>query len=527
MDYTTQSKNELIEIINALNKKISFADAITQLSSELHVVINKDDLITYVSPSYVQITGFTKEQIVGKRPVDFVHKDDYQEIVSALKEASNNPGYVIKVSKFRCLLNESTYFHLEGSFKMLPKSSDSESILCDLKVIEEQENAIRALNEHERKLQVLFDTLPHGIFECTKEGDIVICNEAYREILELSKDEVKSIKFWDLIEDPNEKERLPCYLRHVVESESPLNAYHTVFVNKSGTRKHIRVDWSLVQNEKGETTFFSGIITDTTRQVKAEQKLENSLEHLKHRNEELKHFGFLAAHNLRSPLVNIGGFAGELKLDCKTVLEAISHVDFNEQTKEKVVKILERDIPDSIRFISNGVIDMNRITKSIHKLTETTYSTLKPTVVDMNSIVQTIKTDFALRPENDDIIFSTHDLPECYVDPTMIKSIVMNLFDNAIKFRDSARQCNIKVSAKKLGKVVTYCIEDNGVGIEKEFYSKVFQTFQQLDPTSTSGEGLGLTLTIRMLERNNGAIWIESVPGEGTKFFFTLPTESF
>ena len=141
----------------------------------------------------------------------------------------------------------------------------------------------------------------------------------------------------------------------------------------------------------------------------------------------------------------------------------------------------------------------------------------------MNKMITDIVDNHSFRLKELEIKTEVSKLPDCKGDSSQINQVFSNLLDNAIKYSDSKRSCVIHISGYTDKNQSVYCIEDNGLGITPEHQDKIFEIFHQLEPKRIKGEGLGLTIANRIIEKHNGKIWVESELGKGSKFFVSLP----
>jgi signal transduction histidine kinase len=119
--------------------------------------------------------------------------------------------------------------------------------------------------------------------------------------------------------------------------------------------------------------------------------------------------------------------------------------------------------------------------------------------------------------------FEVARLPTCLGDGVLASRLLANLVDNAIKYRDPSRPLVVRITGARTGAESVYCVADNGIGIAPSLQKRVFELFYRVQPKQGTGDGLGLTIIKRIVDRLGGRVWIESEPGKGTRFFFALP----
>jgi signal transduction histidine kinase len=141
----------------------------------------------------------------------------------------------------------------------------------------------------------------------------------------------------------------------------------------------------------------------------------------------------------------------------------------------------------------------------------------------MNALLAEIVAAMKFQIENAHAVIEVQPLPGCLADAAQTNQVFANLLDNAIKYRSTSRPLHVTVSGQVLNGEAVYAVKDNGIGIAPQHQPKAFEIFHRLNPDETPGEGLGLTIAQRVLERQRGRISVESAEGQGATFFVSLP----
>ncbi len=257
---------------------------------------------------------------------------------------------------------------------------------------------------------------------------------------------------------------------------------------------------------------------------RAEAKLGELARTLAEKNKELETIVYVASHDLRSPLVNIQGFSRELSRACDIVRAKLAESQSPELRTPELETLLSQDIPEAIQFILAGVKKIDTLLAGFLRFSRLGRAAIKIDRIAMASLITSIIQTMDFQIKRAGITIEVDCLPDCLGDTTQINQVFSNLLDNAIKYIDPARPGKIQVRGWTEGGRAIFAVRDNGRGIAQEHQSKIFEIFHRLDPSASEGEGLGLTIAQRILERQGGRIWVESAPQQGSTFFVSLPT---
>lgn len=263
--------------------------------------------------------------------------------------------------------------------------------------------------------------------------------------------------------------------------------------------------------------------TNLVQRQKTEQALTSLNHMLSQQNQELETILSVTSHDLRSPLVNVKCFGKELAKACVS-LRAICEKEMPQGSpKQLMISIVDKDIPEALHYIQAGAKKMETLLQGVLRLGRLGRMTLRNEQLDMNEMMAGIVAGMGYQLKKREVTLQIGDLPGCVGDVTLINQIFCNLLDNAYKYLDSSRPGIIQVFGIQDGEWVTYTIKDNGMGIHQEHQDKIFQLFYRLNPSEIKGDGLGLTIVKRIVDRHHGVIKLESFPGTGTSFTISLP----
>lgn len=277
-------------------------------------------------------------------------------------------------------------------------------------------------------------------------------------------------------------------------------------------------------DETGKPTQFIAIRTDVTQRKEDEAKLRHYTQELAEKNKELETIVYTVSHDLRSPLVNVQGFSRQLAKACDKIRQTVETAGLDAAAAQELKRPIETTIPQALRFINAGVAKMEMLLSGLLRFSRLGREALTLERLDMNSVLGEVVAAMKYQIDAARADLQVGLLPACCGDRVQVGQVFSNLLDNALKYRDPARPARIRVEGKREGDLVIFSVTDNGIGIRPEHQAKVFEIFHRLNPEGpVNGEGLGLTIAQRMLERQRGKIWIESLEEGGTKFYVSLP----
>jgi signal transduction histidine kinase len=282
------------------------------------------------------------------------------------------------------------------------------------------------------------------------------------------------------------------------------------------------------------STFLGSIIYYLIRilPIRSVQKAEEQLQHyareLEETNVDLQSFIFSLSHDLRTPLVTMKGFAGELAHALKEheqmIKQQLDH--FQEQERKRIEETLQDEIPETLGFIDMAADKMSNMISGVLQLSQVYQQTLKPQVLDMDKLVHTVLDRFQDSIKRRNVKLHRESLPALIADRVAMEEIMGHILDNAIKYLLPDRPGMVEISSRRIEQETVFSIRDNGRGIAQEDLPKIFGLFRRAGQQSILGEGMGLVYVKALVRRHNGRIWCESTVGSGTTISFAIPLKT-
>jgi len=234
------------------------------------------------------------------------------------------------------------------------------------------------------------------------------------------------------------------------------------------------------------------------------------------------------SHDLRSPLVNLEGFSQELGLVSRDLRALLIGDDVPPDVQRTGLSMLNGSMAESIRFIQTAVRRLSTIIDALLRLSRAGRLEYERQELDATALARRVADSMHATAAARKATIEIGELPRLRGDAAAIEQVFANLIGNALNYLDSARPGRVEVGCLPDTRdgLRTCYVRDNGVGIPEDCREKIFQAFHRLHPEAASGEGMGLTIVRRIVERHRGTAWVESQVGVGSTFFVALPASS-
>jgi len=513
-----------------LERELSVAYDAIDSSVNGVIITNLKGEITYANPVFVRMFEYeSKEGLLGKPARELIPREvvqrfsDVQTIIDKVKG---------ETEEFIAQRKDGTEFPVEVSTSVVTDQEGNDiGRMASFIDITERKKAEKELRKYRDHLEELVEKRTQKLQESEERlkeseewlsttlrsiGDAVITTDIKSKVSFLNPI-AESLTGWKL-EEAIEKPIQDIF--NIIKEETrksvenPVSrvlregfivglANHTILIAKNGKEIPIADSGAPIKNDKGNIIGVILIFRDIAERRKKEKELQQIMADLKCSNEELQQFAYIASHDLQEPLRMVASYTQLLAKRYKDKFDE----DANEFIKYAV------DGANNMKVLIENLLEYSAIQTRGNPFEFTNCEeVLKDVLLNLHKIIREI-----------DVKITYDYLPNVMVDKTQLLQVFQNLIGNAIKFR-SEDPVRIHISAKKIKKNWQFSVKDNGIGIDPEYFDRIFIIFQRLHSKSEyPGTGIGLALCKRIIERHNGKIWVESEVGKGSTFHFTIP----
>lgn len=447
-----------------------------------------------------ELTGFGREELCSMSPADLTHPGDRQadlkQFMAMVKgqtpDYSNEKRYIRKDGQVVWVQVAARMIH-DAAGRPLRTAA----VIMD---ITKRKRAEEALRETTGRLQAIFRASPYAIIVLDPKGKVVAWSPSAEHMFGWSEQEVMGRP---LPYVPPDKQQEHLAIRQRV-MEGEVVVFEVVRRKKDGTDLILSISAAPLRDLQGNIVGIMSINADVTEQKRNLEALAKYSEELERSNRDLEQFAYVATHDLQEPLRMVSSFLQLLK--------------------ERHGPALPESANEYMDFAIEGALRMKALIDGLlaYSRLGTQAQAIRPMSAQA-AVDAALANLAALIGETNAAVACDTPLPSIKADPIQLTQLFQNLIGNAIKFR-ADRRPEIHIQATRREGEWLFSVQDNGIGIDAAFQEKVFMIFRRLHTRQKfPSTGIGLAICKRIVERHHGRIWVESVPGRGSTFYFTIP----
>jgi PAS domain S-box-containing protein len=462
-------------------------------------ILGFDGSIKRVNAGLLRAAGFTAEEFSRRPSFEFFHPDDRAAIQAQFQKLVEHGGS----TEFECrgLRKDGSSVPLIYTATAAP---DEKTIFTVAYDITDRKIAEDALRESQRRFRLIAETIEDVFWIADVDvHKMVYVSPAYEQIWGRSRKEFETNPraFGEAIHPEDRPGALS-----VLEFQAKGLPYEHEFriIRPDGSTVWIWNHAFPVRNESGHVVLYTGVAKDITQRKRMEESLRTHAEQLARSNAELERFAYVASHDLQEPLRMVASFTKLLSQRYSGKLD---------ETADRYINYAV----DGSKRMQALIIDLLAYSRVNSKELDLQETRCEAAVLDA---MRNLK--LAIDESGASVYWDP--LPSLLLDHSQFTLLFQNLLGNAIKFRRDNEPPRVHISAADTGAEWTFSVNDNGIGIEPRHAGKVFQIFQRLHTrVEYPGTGIGLAVCKKVVERHGGKIWMDSEPGVGSTFHFTIP----
>lgn len=462
-------------------------------------IADLDGLITEANDAFLQVWGYPhKEEVIGKPIPHFLNDPDMA--VPILKALNDNGRWE---GSYTAKRKDGATFIAHGMATVLRdedgKVTGYQSAVMDITEQKRMEDALRESQKHYRNLVEGTSDL---VTRVNADARFLFVNHAAREIYGITPEACIGRLAFDFVH-PEDREMTMAAFQNWLRDGRETFTLENRMINASGRTHYLSWLIRAEYDEKGNVKGFLSAARDITKHKLADEKLKRLMEDLKRANTDLERFVSVVNHDLLAPLRSILSFLIMIEEKYKKMLdeEACGYIGLAVSGARRMENLLA------------GLLEYSRVHTYGKELKPIkAHEALDDAIGNLRGIVGEANAEITADP-----------LGDVNADRMQLAQLFQNLLSNAIKFRNGHR-VQIHISCKKEAERLLFSVQDDGIGIKPEHHERIFSIFRKVNPDDECvGHGIGLAICKNIVERHGGRIWVESEPGKGATFFFTLP----
>jgi len=513
-----------------LRQSEEYFKEITENSSDVIIITDKNGDIKYCSRSIERFSGYKPEELIGKSGFMFIHPDDVERAINDFGKAILAVDTAIP-NEFRIVLKDGSSRYFAGLGKNLLDNPAVAGFIMNIRDITGRREIEIGLEKTRKELEIIkktadeasefaesvINTVREPLISLDQDLRVVTVSRSFYEFFKVNPEETVGQLIYDLGNKQWDIPKLRELLETILPQKAAFDNYEVEHDFATIGRRIMLLNARQIQRASGKERIILLAIEDITERREIENGLKKAHEELKELAAELKRTAqvkseFLAnmSHELRTPLNSINGFS--------EVLYDETFGPLNEKQKKYVNNVLTSG--KHLLLLINQILDMAKVEAGKMKLALSSLP-MKSLLNDISMLVA----DMVSKKKIEMSLEIAEDLPNIEADELKVKEIIYNLLSNAVKFTPEDGKLGMR--AKKADSEIEITVWDTGIGIAPENMEKIFEGFFRVDtPYSrvTEGTGLGLPLSRRLVELHGGKLSVESEGlNKGTSVRFTLP----
>lgn len=470
---------------------------IVESSPNAIVLVNKEGKIVYINNQTEKLFGYSKSELIGCLVEQLIPERYHKNHPGFIDTYFNSPSERLMGAgrELFAVRKDGTEFPIEIGLNPIV-TVEGILVLASIIDISERKRA-------EARFKLVVESAPNAMILVNHSGQIALVNNQTEKLFGYTRNELLGNKLEMLIPERFRHHHPDLRMKFFQQPQArPMGTGRDLFgLKKDGTEVQVEIGLNPIEALEGHMVLAS--IIDITERKMQELSRKKQVE-LESKNLELEQFAYIASHDLQAPLRTVANYMQLFEEDYRLILD---------DAARHYIKRVSMAI-DRMSALIKALLDFSRLGRNVHLI----YADCGRIIEDVLSDIDQIVKDSGARIE-------VGKMPTIYLYEVEIRQLFQNLISNAIKFSKKEVTPEIKIRAEKIDDHWKFYVSDNGIGIEAVHFERIFYIFQRLNMAGHyEGYGIGLANCKKIVEVHKGLIGVESEPGVGSTFYFTIST---